>query len=130
MAAAPNGKAVPAERIATAQGIPLNFLEHILSELRIAGVVRSQRGSEGGFRLRSRSPTLSEPSKARSPRFAAASPRTRNTRASSQLPRVWIAVRKNLRSVVEHVTVADLANASIPDSINVLADDPEAWVNR
>ncbi len=33
-------------------------------------------------------------------------------------------------SVVEHVTVADLANASIPDSINVLADDPEAWVTR
>jgi DNA-binding IscR family transcriptional regulator len=49
---------------------------------------------------------------------------------AGQLPRVWIAVRKNLRSVVEHVTVADLANASIPDSINVLADDPEAWVTR
>ena len=49
---------------------------------------------------------------------------------ASQLPRLWIAVRQNLRSVVEHVTVADLANGGLPDSINVLADDPEAWVTR
>ena len=48
LAAAPDSKAVPAERIATSQGIPLNFLEHILSELRVAGVVRSQRGTDGG----------------------------------------------------------------------------------
>ncbi len=44
-------KPVKAERIATAQGIPLNFLENILGELRHAGVVRSHRGAEGGFRL-------------------------------------------------------------------------------
>jgi hypothetical protein len=43
---------------------------------------------------------------------------------------VWIAVRKNLPNVVEHVTVADVANAGLPDSINRLADDPEAWVTR
>jgi len=49
---------------------------------------------------------------------------------ASQLPRVWIAVRKNLRTVVEHVTVADVANARLPSSINELADDPEAWVTR
>ena len=44
-------KPVKAERIATAQGIPLNFLENILGELRHAGIVRSHRGAEGGFRL-------------------------------------------------------------------------------
>jgi hypothetical protein len=43
---------------------------------------------------------------------------------------VWIAVSKNLRSVVEHVTVADIAGSDLPDSINRLADDPEAWVTR
>ena len=51
LAAAPDEKPVKAERIATAQGIPLNFLENILGELRHAGVVRSHRGAEGGFRL-------------------------------------------------------------------------------
>ncbi len=51
LAAAPDEKPVKAERIATAQGIPLNFLENILGELRHAGLVRSHRGAEGGFRL-------------------------------------------------------------------------------
>jgi hypothetical protein len=46
------------------------------------------------------------------------------------LPRVWIAVRKNLRSVVEHVTVADVASARLPADIDVLAQEPEAWVTR
>ena len=43
---------------------------------------------------------------------------------------MWIAVRKNLRNVVEHVSVADIAGARLPDSINLLANDPEAWVTR
>ena len=42
-----------AERIATAQGLPFNFLDNILSELCTAGVVRSQRGPEIGYRLAS-----------------------------------------------------------------------------
>lgn len=51
LAAADGDKPVKAERIATAQDIPLNFLENILGELRHAGLVRSHRGAEGGFRL-------------------------------------------------------------------------------
>ena len=45
--------------------------------------------------------------------------------AASQLPRVWIAVRKNLRNVVERVTIADVANSALPDSIVTLAEDPQ-----
>src|ERR1700748_56822 len=51
LAAAPDERPVKAERIATSQDIPLNFLENILGELRHAGIVRSHRGAEGGFRL-------------------------------------------------------------------------------
>src|ERR1700684_273560 len=51
LAAARDEKPITAERIAHAQDIPLNFLENILGELRRAGIVRSQRGAEGGFRL-------------------------------------------------------------------------------
>jgi DNA-binding IscR family transcriptional regulator len=40
---------------------------------------------------------------------------------------MWIAVRSALRSVLEHVTVADLANGSLPDDIAVLAAQPDAW---
>ena len=50
--------------------------------------------------------------------------------AASALPRVWIAVRKNLRSVVEHVTLADVASGRLPAKIERLANDPEAWVTR
>src|SRR5438309_12001853 len=51
LAAAADEKPVKAERIATAQDIPLNFLENILGELRHSGIVRSHRAAEGGFRL-------------------------------------------------------------------------------
>src|ERR671938_1876954 len=51
LAAAQDEKPVKAERIANAQQIPLNFLENILGELRHAGIVRSQRGAEGGYWL-------------------------------------------------------------------------------
>ena len=50
--------------------------------------------------------------------------------AATALPRVWIAVRKNLRSVVEHVTVADVARGQLPKAIDRLAEDPEAWITR
>jgi hypothetical protein len=43
---------------------------------------------------------------------------------------VWIAVRANLRKVVEHVTVADVAGGHLPKTIERLAEDPEAWVTR
>jgi adenylyl-sulfate kinase len=136
LAAAPTDKPVPAQRIATSQGIPLNFLEHILSELRVAGLVGSQRGTEGGFRLAREPQQITIADIIRAVEGPLATVRGGKPEhadypgAASQLPRVWIAVRKNLRDVVEHVTVADVASARLPASINRLADDPEAWVTR
>ena len=98
-------------------GIPLKFLENILADLRHAGLVaqparrrrRLLAGAPG--RRRSRSPTSSAPSRARWPRSAAAARRTSTTRARAEpLRDVWIAVRASLRSVVEHVTLADIAS--------------------
>jgi len=136
LAAAPTDKPVPAERIATSQGIPLNFLEHILSELRVAGLVGSQRGTDGGFRLAKEPQQVTVADIIRAVEGPLATVRGARPEdadypgAASQLPRVWIAVRKNLRNVVEHVTLADVASAHLPASINRLADDPEAWVTR
>jgi Rrf2 family protein len=125
-----------AERIATSQGIPLNFLENILSELRHAGVVRSQRGAEGGFRLAKPAAEITVADVIRAVEGPLASVRggppeeAAYDGAAEALPRVWIAVRANLRAVVEHVTLADIAAGRIPAKINRLADDPEAWVTR
>ena len=42
------GMPVKGEQLARGQGIPQNFLENILTELRRAGIVRTRRGAEGG----------------------------------------------------------------------------------
>jgi DNA-binding IscR family transcriptional regulator len=46
------------------------------------------------------------------------------------LEQVWIAVRANLRAVVENVTVADVASGTLPPEIEDLAKDPDAWLTR
>jgi Rrf2 family protein len=136
LAAATDDRPVKAERIATAQGVPLNFLENILSELRHAGVVRSQRGAEGGFRLAKPPSEITVADVIRAVEGPLASVRggppeeAAYDGAAAALPRVWIAVRANLRAVVEHVTLADIAAGRIPAKIDRLADDPEAWVTR
>ncbi len=136
LAAAPDEKPIKAERIATAQEIPLNFLENILGELRHAGIVRSQRGAEGGFRLAKPPERITVADIIRAVEGPLASVRGGPPEeasyggASASLPRVWIAVRANLRKVVEHVTVADVATGQLPRAIERLAEDPEAWVTR
>jgi Rrf2 family protein len=136
LAATAGEKPVKAERIATAQGIPLNFLENILGELRHAGLVRSHRGAEGGFRLAKDPEEISVADVIRAVEGPLASVRgappeeSQYNGAAEALLRVWIAVRANLRNVVEQVTVADVASGKLPRSIDKLADDPEMWVTR
>jgi Rrf2 family protein len=136
LAAAPDEKPVKAERIATAQDIPLNFLENILGELRHAGIVRSHRGAEGGFRLAKPADQVTVADVIRAVEGPLASVRggppeeASYAGASEALLRVWIAVRASLRGVAEHVTLADIAGGQLPGSIDKLADDPEAWVTR
>jgi Rrf2 family protein len=136
LAATPGERPVKAERIATAQEIPLNFLENILGELRHAGIVRSHRGAEGGFRLARAADQVTIADIIRAVEGPLASVRggppeeTSYPGASAALPRVWIAVRANLREVVEHVTVADVAGGKLPAAIDRLAEDPDAWLTR
>jgi len=49
---------VKSQQIASAQGIPLRFLEIILSELRQGGFVDSKRGNAGGYTLARPSETI------------------------------------------------------------------------
>jgi Rrf2 family protein len=136
LAAADSERPVKAERIANAQGIPLNFLENILGELRHAGIVRSHRGAEGGFRLAKPAAEITIADVIRAVEGPLASVRGAPPEeadyggAASSLPRVWIAVRVNLRRVVEQVTIADIAAGNIPASVDELTDDPGAWVTR
>src|ERR1700753_1943855 len=126
-------KPVKAERVATAQGIPLNFLENILGELRHAGIVRSHRGADGGFRLARRASEVTVADVIRAVEGPLASVRggppeeAHYEGAAATLPTVWIAVRANLRRVMERVTIADISEGELPAAIQELVKDPGAW---
>jgi Rrf2 family protein len=124
------------DAIAQAQGIPLKFLENILSDLRHAGLVRSQRGAEGGYWLNRPASEITIADVIRAVEGPLASVRGQRPEdisyegAAEPLSKVWIAVRASLRSVAEHVTLADVATGELPEHIATLAKDPEAWVTR
>jgi Rrf2 family protein len=127
---------VKAERLAAAQGIPLSYLENILGELRHARIVHSQRGPDGGFRLAKPADQVTIADIIRAVDGPLATVRggppedSTYSGAASTLPRVWIAVRKSVRCVVEGVTLADVAAGRLPQAIDKLAEDAEAWVTR
>jgi Rrf2 family protein len=134
--AAAGGGPVKGERLATAQGIPPKFLENILGDLRHARLIRSQRGAEGGYWLARPAEEISVADIIRAVEGPLATVRGEAPEdvgyggAAEQLQQVWIAVRKNIRDVVENVTVADIAAGKLPAGIDKLARDPEAWVTR
>ena len=45
------GRPVPLAALADAETLPLSYLEHLVAKLRDAGLVSSQRGAHGGYRL-------------------------------------------------------------------------------
>jgi Rrf2 family protein len=134
--AAAGDEPVKGERIAEAQDIPLQFLEHILLELKHARLVRARRGARGGYWL-AKPPeeiTLANLIRAVEGPLAniqdQAPEQTKYPGNAEPLSEVWIAVRAALRRVLEHVTVADLRDGRIPDEILDLTKDEGAWVTR
>ncbi len=125
-----------AEAIARAQGIPPKFLENILLELRHAGIVLSQRGAEGGYRLGMPADEitladvigvvdgpLANVRGLRPERLEYIGP-------AEPLLQVWIALRANMRAVLERVTLADLVTGNLPPEIVALTHGPDAWSRR
>jgi Rrf2 family protein len=134
LAAAPDEKPVKGERIATAQAIPLRFLENILMQLRHAGLVDSRRGAEGGYRLArpASEVTLADVIRAIDGPLAGVSgarPETLGFEGVAEPMRdVWIAVRASLRGVLERVTLADVVGGELPPHVRELVADEDAWV--
>lgn len=135
-AAAGGDRPVKGETIATEQGIPQKFLENILADLRQAGIVKSQRGVEGGYRLARPPESVTIADVIRAVEGPLASVRGEAPEdvaydgAAAALQDVWFAVRANLRAVVEGVTLADLAAGRIPAHVARLAGDPDARLRR
>jgi Rrf2 family protein len=135
LAAAEEGP-IKGERLAEAQDIPLQFLEHILLELKHAGIVRARRGAKGGYWLARPADdvTIAEIVRAVEGPIAnvqSSPPESIEYRGNAKhLQDVWIAVRANLRAVLEQVTLADLVSGQLPPVVEQLAGSPDAWAAR
>ena len=134
--AAAGDEPVKGERIAEAQDIPLQFLEHILLELKHARLVRARRGARGGYwlALPPEEITLARVIRAVEGPLAniqdQAPEHTKYPGNAERLSEVWVAVRASLRRVLESVTIADLRDGKIPSDVLDLTRDEGAWVTR
>jgi Rrf2 family protein len=134
--AAADDPPVKGERISEAQGIPLKFLENILIDLRQAGLVASQRGPDGGYRLDGSPDEITVADVIRAVDGPLASIRGGRPEEAAYegpaegLQTVWIALRSAIRGVLEHVTLADVVNGSVPAHVLELAREPDAWTRR
>jgi Rrf2 family protein len=122
-----------AEALARAQSIPLRFLEQILLELKHAGLVGSQRGAEGGYWLARPAAEISLADVIRAVEGPLANVRGVRPEeleyegAATALRDVFVALRANIRAVLEHVTLADVAAGELPELVRELVRDPQAW---
>ena len=130
------GGMVNADHIAQTQGIPLNFLENILRDLRRAGIVESRRGQAGGYTLARPAAAISVPDAIRAVEGPLANVRGQAPEAleyrgsAEKLQDVWIALRANIRGVLEQVTLADLARGELQPHVEELTRDADAWTRR
>jgi len=127
---------VKTESVSVAQNIPLPFLLNILAELRTAGIVRSRRGVEGGYQLARAAGQITVADVIRAvdgPLANIAGSRPEDVEysgAAVALRDTWVALRAVMRSVLEQVTLADLADERLPSPLLQLLDGVDVWHAR
>ena len=127
---------VKGDEIAADQDIPVKYLENILGELRQSGIVRSQRGAEGGYWLAQPADEVTIADLIRAVEGPLAYVRGERPESIEYpdgvgaLQEVWIALRSSLRSVLDQVTLADVLAGELPAHVADLIDDPDAWQPR
>jgi Rrf2 family protein len=118
------------------QQLPRKFIEAILGELRRAGIVRSQRGAEGGYALARPPAEITLGAIIRAVDGPLAEVRglrpneTTYTGVATHLPDVWVAVRASLRRVLDETNLAQLLSGKLPTHVRRLVDAPDAWLPR
>jgi Rrf2 family protein len=124
------------DEVAQAQKIPVSFLENILTQLRSSGIVRSQRGPEGGYWLAHDADSVNLADIIRAvegPLVGVRGQRPEEVQyggSSESLQQVWIALRANLRKVLENVSVADVAAGKLPKDVVALTREEGAGQTR
>ena len=127
---------VKVDVVVAEQGLPRKFVEAILGELRRSGLVRSQRGAEGGYALArpAREVTLGAVIRAVDGPLAEVRGRRPHETAYSgvaqHLPEVWVAVRASLRRVLDDTTLEHVLTGKLPPHVRRMLDSPDAWLPR
>lgn len=133
MAGRADARAVSAEEIGRLQSIPHGFLQAILADLRRSGIVMSQRGQSGGWRLGRPATEVSIADVIRAvdgPLVSVYGLRPESVTYNDQaevLQHVWIAARRALREVFERVSIQQLADGRLPKAVTSRTADEDAW---
>jgi Rrf2 family protein len=119
------------------QGLPRKFVEAILGDLRRAGVVRTQRGADGGYALARPAAEITLGAVIRAVDGPLAEVRglrpheTDYANVAAHLPEVWVAVRAALRQVLDQTSLADVLAGELPVEVRRLVQSqPDAWLPR
>lgn len=135
-AGASAGAPLTGEAISTAQSIPLPFLQNIFAEMRHAGLVNSKRGIDGGHWLARPADDVTVADVIRAVDGPLASvrgetPEELDYKAGAEpLRGVWLALRSNVRQVLESVTLADLVSGDLPQPVMRLSEHPDSAAGR
>jgi Rrf2 family protein len=127
---------VKVEVVVGEQGLPRKFVEAILGELRRAGLVRSQRGADGGYSLAKPASQITLGSVIRAVDGPLAEIRglraheTTYSGVAQHLPDVWVAVRAGLRRVLDETTLAQVLSGKLPTHVRKMVEAPDAWLPR
>ena len=133
MASQDDAAAVSAEQLGKRQDIPHGFLQAILADLRRAGIVISQRGQSGGWRMGRDPGSVSVADVIRAVDGPLVSvyglrPEAVSYNESAEvLQHVWIAARRSLRDVFEQVSIQQLADGKLPKAVTTRTADEDAW---
>jgi Rrf2 family protein len=134
--AAAGGDPIKGEQIADAQEIPLKFLENILGELKHTGIVASRRGAQGGYWLAKPAEDVSLADIVSAVEGPLASvrgqgPETLKYKGEAiPLQNVWIALRANIRAIMDDTSLADVVGGDLPADVRELSEPAEAWSTR
>ncbi len=132
-AARPQPEALTIEEVARRASTPKRFLEHILLELRNAGVIRSTRGRSGGYALLKAPADISIPELLRTidgpiaplpclSRSAYQRCEDCKDEAACRIRRVFAEVFWSYLVIIESLTLADMLRADAPQIASLIAD--------
>jgi Rrf2 family protein len=136
MLAAQSPDLVKVEVLTAQQALPRKFIEAILSELRRAGLVRSQRGTDGGYALARPAAEITIGTVIRVVDGPLAEVRglrpheTAYTGVAAHLPDVWVAMRTALRTVLDETTLEQVLTGNLPEHVKAMSQSPDAWTSR